>query len=457
MRIAVVGSGIAGLGAAWTLSQRHEVTVFEADRRPGGHANTVEVATAQGRVAVDTGFIVYNLRTYPHLIRFFEALGVATEPSNMSFGVSLGDGRLEYAGTAAGLFAQRSNLLRPGHWRMVADVVRFYREAPALLELAADDPRTGESLGDYLHRERYGRAFIYDHLLPMAAAIWSCPVETMLSFPAHSFVRFFDNHGLLLLRDRPQWRTVSGGSREYVHRAVQPFAERLRLNTPVHGIQRDPAGVTIRTAAGTDRFDQVVLATHGDQALRLLGADATPLESVVLGNFRYEANDAVLHSDPSLMPRRRAVWSSWNYLGDGTHGTEAKVSVSYWMNRLQNLAGPDLFVSLNPLHEPEPGLVHARFSYDHPVFDQKAIDAQAHLPKIQGVDRTWFCGSYCGFGFHEDGLEAGLAVAEALGVPAPWSTETPYVSPAARAARPARPLEPLATESDRAAERVAAE
>jgi hypothetical protein len=433
-----VGSGIAGLGAAWALSRHHEVTLFEAEDRLGGHANTVEVTLNGQRIAVDTGFIVYNLRTYPHLIRLFEQLGVPTEASSMSFGVSLGDGRVEYAGSPRGLFAQKRNLLRPGHWSMIRDVLRFYRNAPKLLQLPPTAPEAAQTLGDYLQRHGYGRSFVYDHLLPMAAAIWSCPVERMLAFPIRSFVRFCDNHGLLLLRGRPQWRTVTGGSREYVKRVADGISGPIRLATPVRALTRDPAGVKVTTDAGAERFDQVVVATHGDRALQLLGRDADARERAVLGAFGYEPNRAVLHGDPRLMPARRAVWSSWNYMGDGAHAPDAKVSVSYWMNSLQNLTGPDLFVSLNPLQEPDPARCFAEFTYDHPVFDTAALDAQACLPDIQGVRRTWFCGSYCGYGFHEDGLESGFAVAAALGAPAPWWNEVTPASPAAEvAAQPA--------------------
>jgi hypothetical protein len=434
MHIAVVGSGIAGLGAAWALSRHHEVTVFEAEPRLGGHANTVDLELDGRQIAVDTGFIVYNLRTYPHLIRLFEHLGVPTEASNMSFAVSLGSGRLEYAGSPRGLFAQKRNFVRPGHWTMIRDVLRFYRDAPKLLQLPPDAPAAAQTLGDYLRAHRYGRSFVYDHLLPMAAAIWSCPVERMLAFPMRSFVRFCDNHGLLLLRDRPQWRTVTGGSRAYVRRVAAGISGPIRLATPVRALARDPAGVSVLTDGGAERFDQVVLATHGDRALQLLGQDADARERAILGAFGYEPNRAVLHTDPRLMPARRAVWSSWNYLGDGAHADDAKVSVSYWMNSLQNLTGSDLFVSLNPLQEPEARCTVAEFSYDHPVFDTAALDAQARLPEIQGVRRTWFCGSYCGYGFHEDGLEAGFAVAAALGAPAPWWESVAPASPAAEIA-----------------------
>jgi predicted NAD/FAD-binding protein len=418
-RIAVVGGGISGLGAALALGARHDVTVYEAESRPGGHSNTVEVAAGGRTIPVDTGFIVYNLDTYPNLIALFAHLGVATQASDMSFAVSADGGALEYSGTDInGLFAQRINLVRPRFLGMVRDVLRFYREAPGLLV----GPPSRQTLGEYLEQGRYGRTFVEDHLLPMAAAIWSCPTATMLGFPAVSFVRFCQNHGLLRIRDRPQWRTVTGGSREYVARLTAALAGHIRLSTPVAAIVRTADGAFVVDRDGhRDRFDQVVLATHGDQSLALL-PDADPNERRILGAFRYAANRAVLHADPALMPRRRGVWASWNYLaGRSDRDGERAVSVTYWMNRLQGLdPAVPLFVSLNPIREPDPRLVHAAFDYMHPIFDQGAMDEQALLPGIQGARRTWFCGAWCGYGFHEDGLTAGLSVAAALGAPAPW-------------------------------------
>lgn len=418
-RIAVVGAGIGGLGAALALSERHDVTVYEAEARLGGHSNTVTVTAAGRTIPVDTGFIVYNLDTYPNLIALFAHLGVPTQASDMSFAVSADGGALEYSGSDLnGLFAQRCNLLRPRFLGMVRDVLRFYREAPAVLLR----PDTRQTLGEYLAAGGYGRSFVDDHLLPMAAAIWSCPTATMLDFPVVSFVRFCRNHGLLRIRDRPQWRTVSGGSREYVRRIADRLPGRIRLATPVAAIVRGTAGVVVRDAGGNeDRFDHVVLAVHGDQAAALLG-DPDPRERAILGAFRYAPNHAVLHGDAALMPRRRAVWASWNYLTGRDAAGDRAVSVTYWMNRLQGLdPAVPLFVSLNPSRPPDPARTHAAFDYMHPVFDQPAIDAQAALPAIQGQRRTWFCGAWCGYGFHEDGLTAGLAVAAALGAAPGWT------------------------------------
>ena len=430
MKIAVIGAGISGLGCAWLLNQQHEITVYEAAERLGGHSNTVEITGPSGPIPVDTGFIVYNELNYPNLTRLFDHLKVRTRQSVMSLGLSFDGGRLEYAGdTVAGLFAQRRNLLKPGFYGMVAEILRFYRQAPAVL---AQPDADGLTLGAYLHRHRYGRRFVHQHLLPMAAAIWSCPAEQMLEFPVTSFVRFCDNHGLLKVSDRPAWRTVEGGSREYVRRLAASFADKVRLGTPVRAVHRTGHGVEVTDQSGLiQHFDQVVFACHGDQAARLL-IDTTPGETAVLRSFRYQQNRALLHRDPSLMPRRRRVWSSWNYLArQSANASGNSVSITYWMNRLQGLDGaPDLFVSLNPLDEPDPTLVEREFFYDHPMFDQRAMAAQRRLAGLQGAGGVWFCGSYCGWGFHEDGLAAGLAVARALGAEPPWRTAPAFAAEA---------------------------
>lgn len=444
MKIAVVGAGIAGLGAAWALAGRHRVTVFEEADYLGGHANTRTVCVDGRSLPVDTGFIVYNETNYPQLTKLFDHVGVASEASDMSFAVSLNNGALEYEGSARGLLVQPGNLLRPSHLLMLRDLVRFYREAPALL----DDPAAGEpSLGAFLAAGGYSRTFAEQHILPMGAAIWSSTLERMRDFPARSFVRFFVNHCLFDLGQRPRWRTVSGGSREYVRRLSASFANRVRVKSPVTGLRRTPAGVVLRTPyGGEEAFDHVILATHADQALRILGDDASLNERQVLGAFRYQENLAVLHSDTALMPRRRKAWASWNYLTAGSpRDGKTSVCVSYWMNRLQNLpTQTPIIVTLNPLRAPAPDKTYAEFVYDHPQFDAAALAAQQRLPHIQGERRTWFCGSYCGNGFHEDGLEAGLAVARALGATWPWADTVVSASPAARIVQPQEP--PLAAE-----------
>ncbi len=416
-RIAVIGAGIAGLSAAWLLRDAHEVSLFEAAPRAGGHADTQQITFAGAEVAVDTGFIVYNTHNYRHLTALFAHLGIATEASDMSFGVSIGNGAMEYGGgDLRQLFAQPSNALRPRFWRMLRDIRRFYREAPGLLDSDGD-----ESLGGWLARHGYSAAFAEDHILPMGAAIWSASVDGMRDFPARHFARFFANHGLLQLRDRPRWRTVSGGSRQYVARLLADLP-RVRLGCPLRALRREPAGVALHLDDGeVQHFDQAVLACHADQALALLDP-ATAMEAEILGQFRCQDNRCVLHTDVSLMPRRRGVWSAWNYLSEDAGDHHRRVSVTYWMNRLQGLrtAAP-LLVSLNPLREPAPGSVLLERAYRHPQFDAAALRAQNRLDDIQGSARVWFAGAWTGWGFHEDGIASAVRVAGGLGVVPPWA------------------------------------
>lgn len=420
-KIAVIGSGISGLAAAWLLSKQHRVILFESDSRLGGHSNTVDLDLPEGYVAVDTGFIVFNERTYPNLAALLAHLGVASRATDMSFAASLDNGTFEYSGSnLRGLFAQRRNLLRPRMWRMISDILRFYRQS----RLAVGDGAVEISLGDYLDRSGYGTSFVRDHLLPMGGAIWSTSADQMLQHPLHSFIRFCDNHGLLQLVDRPCWRTVEGGSRSYVRRLVEDGNIDLRLNARIVSVSRDNIQPTLAFADGSQQvFDAVVLATHADQALGLL-VSPTRLERDLLGAMRYQPNTAVLHSDTNLMPRRRTAWSSWNVISDQIdRHKDSLICVSYWMNKLQHLPiAQPVLVTLNPNRPVREDLVWAKFDYAHPLFDHHAMMAQRDLWKLQGQGGIWYCGAYFGAGFHEDGLQAGLAVAERLGqLRRPWS------------------------------------
>ncbi len=418
LRIAVVGTGISGLSAAWLLGKRHEVTVYEADERLGGHANTVEAPSPKGPVAVDTGFIVYNETNYPNLTALFRHLGVPTRHADMSLAVSLDDGALEYGSTSlASLFASPASLLQPRFWTMLRDLNRFYRTAPG--DLATLDPLI--SLGEYLRQRGYGAALQEDHLLPMAAAIWSATIEGVREHPAAAFIRFFDNHDLLRFMGRRSWRTVAGGSRAYVSRLAADFTGTIHLNRKVKAVRRLGEQVLITDAQGaTEAFDHVVLATHAPQTLAML-QDAEPEERALLGAFRYTPNTAVLHGDRALMPKRRVAWASWNHIG--RRDDPVSSSVTYWMNKLQSLRqSPPLFLTLNPQTPPRPETVIRTETYEHPHFDAAALSAQKSLWSLQGVRRTWFCGAWFGAGFHEDGLQSGLAVAEQLGgLKRPWT------------------------------------
>jgi predicted NAD/FAD-binding protein len=427
-RIAVIGSGIAGLAAARSLSLgplATHVTLFEADRRAGGHAHTVDVTLNGATHGVDTGFLVYNELNYPRLCALFDELGVETVPSDMSFSVQVRDvatgQALEWSGSSvAALFAQRRNALRPGFWRMLADLLRFNRLATALARLDSEALLAGagreaaldEPVGVFLDRHRFSADFRDGYLLPMVACIWSCPTQQMLSFPMATLIRFCHNHGLLQIAGRPQWRTVRGGSRQYVRRVVAALPD-VRLATPVRAVLRHDAGIRIVTDGATEHFDQVVFACHTDQTLALLGSGATEGEQRVLGAIRYQRNRALLHLDASLLPTRRAAWAAWNY---ESGGAADGVCLHYLINRLQPLPWQQpVIVSLNPVREPDPAQVLQRFEVAHPVFDQAAIAGQRELPGLQGQRRSWFCGAWTGYGFHEDGLASGQHVAKAIG------------------------------------------
>ncbi|GAA5179367.1 FAD-dependent oxidoreductase [Niveibacterium umoris] len=417
-RIAVIGSGIAGLGAAWLLRDQHDVVVFEAASRLGGHTNTVDVTIDGVTHGVDTGFLVFNRRTYPNLCALFATLEVPVASSDMSFAVSLSEPDIEWAGSSlATVFAQKRNLARPAFWRMLQDIVRFNRETT---REAREHLLPAISLGDYLERNRYGSEFRDWYLLPMAAAIWSCPARTMLDYPVATFLRFCHNHGLLQVADRPQWMTVQGGAREYVRRIAAVLPD-IRTGCPVAGVRRDAGQVELLTARGVECFDQVIFACHSDQALAILGAAATQHERAILGAIRYQPNRALLHTDAALLPRRKSTWSAWNYAASPGSAANRSVAVSYLINRLQPLPWKTpVVVSLNPFHEPAPERLIAEIDYAHPVFDAAAVAAQAHLPGLQGRNHTWFCGAWTAYGFHEDGLKSAVDVCGMLGAVAPW-------------------------------------
>lgn len=408
MKIAIVGTGIAGNIIAARLRDNHDITVYEASDYIGGHSNTVSVATPEGELALDTGFIVFNDRTYPNFVALLKQLGVSSQPSEMSFSVSDVAAGLEYNGSSINtLFAQRRNLLRPSFYRMIRDILRFNREAPELLA----DFSTRVSLGDYLRGGRYSREFTNHYLMPMGAAIWSAKPDEMARMPAAFFVRFFLNHGLLSLKDRPQWQVISGGSRSYVEKLTAAHKKRVRLMSPVRRVARTPAGVLLKTdATEAESYDYVFLACHSDQALAILH-DALPAEHEVLGAIPYQRNDAVLHTDRTLMPKRMSAWAAWNYHTGAS--ADDRAELTYFLNRLQGLSTEeDYFVTLNSMERINPKKVIRTIAYDHPVFNADSVAAQARQAEINGLDRVYFCGAYWRSGFHEDGVVSALNALE---------------------------------------------
>jgi len=432
-RIAIVGSGIAGLGCAWFLHRQFDVTVFEADERIGGHSHTVSVDEDGQSLQIDTGFMVFNRVTYPHLVRLFAALDVPVKPTDMSFSVRCEPRDLEFCGSSLNLlFAQRRNLLRPSFYRLLAAIDRFNREAISALENPA---LASLSLAEYVRRGRYGDDFLHLYLIPMSSAVWSTPPDQMLEFPAASLLRFFHNHGFLGLRTQHPWWTVDGGSREYVKRLIAPFRERVLRATPVHRLRRSPAGVELITATGAQRFDSAILACHAPTALRLLGEEATAEEQRCLSAFRYHPNTALLHTDEAVMPHTRRAWSAWNYRLDPPvvapagpaplDSTALPTSTHYWMNRLQGVSRRrNYFVSIGGAHLVNPATVLRRIEYEHPLFDRAAVAAQALVPDLNARARwttsTYFAGAWQRYGFHEDGLLSAVRVAELLLGRDPW-------------------------------------
>lgn len=405
MKIAIIGSGISGLSTAWLLNKNgHDISVFEQNSYIGGHSNTVQI---EGHPPIDTGFIVFNNQTYPNLIALFDLLGVESTQTDMSFGVSLDQGRLEYSSHA--MFGQKKNLVNPKFYKMLSDILQFYKHAPDIIEADTD-----LSLGAYLEQNRYSTYFIDNHILPMGAAIWSMSKEDMFDYPVQTFVRFFVNHGLLQVKNRPKWRSVHGGSREYVSKLTADFKDKIMLNCKIDTIKRNNDHIVINN----QKFNHVILATHSDQALSLL-SDPSTEETDVLSNIPYSTNTAYLHTDERLMPKNKKCWSSWNYLSS----QNGQVELSYWMNTLQQHIenNKNYFVTLNPLIPPRDETILYQTTYHHPVYVASSVKAQKRIKRLQGYKNTWYCGAWCGYGFHEDGLTSGLYVAEKLAnIKRPW-------------------------------------
>ena len=417
-KIAIIGSGISGLASAYFLSDKFQVKLYEKNDYLGGHSNTVEVDYAGKKIAVDTGFIVFNHQTYPNLKAFFELLNVAYEKSQMSFSVKIDNGRIEYAGTnLASVFAQFKNVLNWRFLQMLGDILRFNKEAQNILKKEFDPSYKLENLLDDLHLKDYFRNY---YLLPMSGAIWSCPLETMLAYPAQSFVRFFKNHGLLSVADQPQWYTVSGGSREYVKKiAAKIGTNSISLNDAVISVERKKGQILVQSQKGEETFDHVLFACHGNQVLSIL-QNPTSQEKEILSNFSYQPNLAVLHCDTSVMPKHKKAWASWVYGKNGDQKNES-IAITYWMNNLQNIDKTyPLFVTLNPNQEIAANKIFAKFNYEHPIFDEAAVSSQNKINEIQGLDRIYFCGAYQKYGFHEDGISSALNAIKQLGVAAPW-------------------------------------
>ncbi len=410
MKIAIIGGGVSGMVSAWLLSRSHQITLFEADRRIGGHTHTIEVAENGHRIPVDTGFVVFNEQNYPNFVRILDRLGVESQPTSMSFSVSCEQTGLEYNGTSLNrLFAQRRNLLRPSFWTMLKEIWRFNREGRRLI-----GEKDAVTLGSFLTRARFSEEFLRNYLVPLSASIWSARPASILDFPARFLARFLHNHGMLQVTGRPKWRVICGGSQRYVERMIRPFENRIRLSSPVQRIRRLTDRVEVRTeVAGWESFDQVVLALHSDQALGIL-ADPSPAEREILGNIPYQRNRTALHTDEAMLPRQRRAWASWNY--HLLHRPQQPVAITYHCNSLQRLSSRRNYcVTLNRPGEIRPAAVIQEMDYHHPAYSVAAVEAQQRHREISGVDRTHYCGAYWGYGFHEDGVRSALRVCAALG------------------------------------------
>jgi len=417
MKIAVIGTGISGMSAAYFLSQKHEVSVFEKEGYVGGHSRTLTFQEDSKEISVDTGFIVFNHKNYPNLLALFRHLEVPTIKSNMSFGVSINNAWLEY-GTMklSNLFSQKRNFLRPSYYKMLQDVLKFNKKALPYIDSQAE-----KTIGDLIEDLKLGNWFKNYYLLPMSGAIWSTPVEDMLNFPAETLIRFFHNHGLLTVDEQPQWFTVKGGSREYVNRLTSKIKKNIQTNLAVNSVTRDKNSATITDSNGDKhQFDAVIFACHSDQALALI-AKPSKEEKSVLGRIQYKPNSVILHQDSSFMPKRKSAWSSWVYLSNSNKDKTNKMSLTYWMNSLQSLQSKKpVLVTLNPSVKPKEELIINEHIFDHPQFNQDAIAAQKDIPLIQGVDKFWFCGAWQKYGFHEDGLSSAINVVKDFGVKLPW-------------------------------------
>ena len=425
--IAIIGSGITGIGASWLLHDKYEITLFERNDYLGGHTHTHDIKHGNDHLAIDSGFIVYNEKNYPNLVGLFKQLEVETQETDMSFAFSLNQGEIEYSGSGLnGMFAQRRNIFKPKHYRLISEILRFNKLAHETLGKNTQKTlaETQLSLGEFLTKHQLSTDFKLHYLLPMGAAIWSCPVDTMLKFPAHSFLRFFANHGLIDLKNRPQWQTVVGGSNQYIKKIKSQIETLITIKTAAIFVTRDEHKVKVQTNSEILEFDQIIFACHADEALSLL-TDSSENEKNVLKHFTYQKNIAYLHTDKSLMPQRKKAWSAWNYLASNDESSHQIMTASYWMNCLQRFqAEHDYFVTLNPFKKPDKEKTLQRMEYQHPVFDKAAVDAQKELHTIQGKNKAWFCGAYAGYGFHEDGLASAVSACKHLGIKIPWEMQS---------------------------------